>query len=345
MTKNNWSDVLGKEASIASLFQLFKLLIRGLRTNFKMLMILTLLTAGITILLGTLLMPRKSKAELILVTDEQGPSGWESLLAQFGLDLGSSNPSGVFQGESLVKFFMTRNMIERTLSTKVYYRRDSVLIAEIIWPYTKHARKDLFKNIHFESDRKNNTALTDSALFLTFQFVRQKLLSVAKPEKKQSMIHVAVIHENPVLAKLLAETHVKTVANFYKETLTQKARQNMEVLRQESDSVRNELNSNLYRNAYEADLNVTPLRQTMRVSQNRSMIDLQVTVALFGELTKNLKLAEISLRKETPLIQIIDPPQFPLEKVGFPWYKWGAIGAVLGLLLSAYLIYLREKNG
>ncbi len=345
MTKNNWSEVLGKEASLASILQLLKLLIKGLRTNIKMLVILTLLITGITILLGTFLVPRKSKAELILVTDEQGPSGWESLLAQFGLDLGSSNPSGVFQGESLVKFFLTRNMIERTLITPVYYRKDSVLLAEIIWPYTKHARKDIFQNIHFEKDRRNNTPLIDSALYLSYQYVREKLLSVAKPEKKQSMIHVAVIHENPVLAKILAETHVKTVANFYKETLTMKARQNMEVLRQESDSVREELNSNLFRSAFETDLNVSPMRQTMRVSQNRSMIDLQVTVALFGELTKNLKLAEISLRKETPLIQIIDPPQFPLEKVGFPWWKWGAIGAVLGLLLSVYLIYLREKNG
>lgn len=345
MSNNNWSEVLGKEASLASILQFLKLLIKGLRSNFKMLLLLTLLTTGITILLGTLLMPRKSKAELIIVTDEQGPSGWESLLAQFGLDLGSSNPSGVFQGESLVKFFLTRNMIERSLITPVYYRKDSVLLADIIWPYTKHARKEVFKNIHFDKDRRNNSAMTDSALFLTFQYVREKMLTVAKPEKKQSMIHVAVIHENPVLAKLLAETHVKTVANFYKETLTLKARQNMEVLRQESDSVRQELNSNLYRNAFETDLNVAPLRQTMRVSQNRSMIDLQVTVALFGELTKNLKLAEISLRKETPLIQIIDPPQFPLEKVGFPWWKWAAIGAVLGMLLSAYLIYLREKNG
>ena len=79
----------------------------------------------------------------------------------------------------------------------------------------------------------------------------------------------------------------------------------------------------------------------MRVDQNRKLIDLQISMTLFGELTKNIELAEISLRKETPLIQIIDYPRFPLERTGFDpdWY-W-AIGAALGALLVMLVLMYR----
>jgi len=159
------------------------------------------------------------------------------------------------------------------------------------------------------------------------------------------MIHVTVVNSDPLLARLFTETLVQTVSEFYSHTLTEKARENLAVLKAETDSVHRVLNENLIRNAYESDLNVVPLRQTVRVAQNRAMIDLQVSVALFGELQKNLKLAEISLRKETPLIQVIDPPQFPLERTGLPWWQWAAVGAVIGFLISLYLTYLKVRNG
>ncbi len=345
MTKEKWSDVLHSEISLASVSNFIILVTRTFLANIKLILLFTVVFSLLAVVYGTVLSPRKHKAEAIIVTEEQGPSGWESLLAQFGLDVGSSSTAGVFQGESLVKFFQTRNMVESTLLTKVKYRNDSVLLAQLIWPQTKHARKRAFSNLSFHSDRTKQDALADSALFLTYEFVRKKMLGVNKPDKKQSMIHVTVVNSNPLLARLFTETLVHTVSEFYSQTLTEKARENLAVLKAETDSVHRVLNDNLIRNAYESDLNVVPLRQTVRVAQNRAMIDLQVSVALFGELQKNLKLAEISLRKETPLIQVIDPPQFPLEHTGLPWWQWAVIGSFMGFVISLYFTYLRVRNG
>jgi hypothetical protein len=65
------------------------------------------------------------------------------------------------------------------------------------------------------------------------------------------------------------------------------------------------------------------------------MIESQISVALYGEIIKNLKLAEIGMRKQTPIIQIVDYPQFPLNRVGMPVWQWAAIGALMasGLFL------------
>jgi hypothetical protein len=345
MTKDKWSDVLHSEISLASLSSFVVLVTRTFFANLKLIILMSVVFSLLSLLYGSILSPRKHKAEAIIVTEEQGPSGWESLLAQFGLDVASSSTAGVFQGESLVKFFQTRNMVESTLLTKVKFKNDSVLLAQLVWPQTKHAGKKIFKDVNFQPDRSKQDAITDSALFLTYQFVRKKMLGVNKPDKKQSMIHVTVVNRDPFLARLFNETLVTTVSEFYSQTLTEKARENLAVLKTETDSVYSILNDNLFRNAYESDLNVVPLRQTVRIAQNRAMIDLQVSVALYGELQKNLKLAEISLRKETPLIQVIDPPQFPLERTGLSWWQWAAIGAVMGFLIALYLTYLRVRNG
>jgi uncharacterized protein involved in exopolysaccharide biosynthesis len=64
-----------------------------------------------------------------------------------------------------------------------------------------------------------------------------------------------------------------------------------------------------------------------------------------SDIAKNLKLAEIGLRKQTPLIQIIERPHYPLEHVGLRWWQYLATGLGLGLCLAFYLVYLGyQKN-
>ncbi|MDG1220801.1 MAG: hypothetical protein P8P01_05270, partial [Schleiferiaceae bacterium] len=53
-------------------------------------------------------------------------------------------------------------------------------------------------------------------------------------------------------------------------------------------------------------------------------------VALYGEIVKNQKLAEIGLRKQTPLIQVIERPAFPLDRNGLNWWQFMLVGAAFG---------------
>ena len=49
-----------------------------------------------------------------------------------------------------------------------------------------------------------------------------------------------------------------------------------------------------------------------RVPSVNRQVDVQANTAILTELVKNLELAKVDLRKETPLIQIIDTPILPL---------------------------------
>lgn len=343
MSKHPMFQILQKEASVASIWQFIQLVLRLFVQNLRTILVLALLGGLVGLAVGFLKPPKRS-AEVILAAEEEGASGFEGLMAQFGLDMGGSNPGGIFQGESLVKVFLTRSMIERALLSPVEVHGDTVLMANYLFPQTKIGKKRVFKEVKFLDDRSQQDALTDSALYELQKYVRGKLLSVNKPDKRQGIIHVKTTHSDPMVALRFSEILVETVSDFYVETLTKKARFNLEVLQTEADSVQQLLNSNLSESAIESDLNVNPIRQTLRVNQNRKLIDLQVSVALYGEVVKNLKLAEIQLLKQTPLIQVIDRPLQPLDVVGFLWWEWLMYGSIAGAMGGVFLAYRKTSN-
>jgi hypothetical protein len=58
---------------------------------------------------------------------------------------------------------------------------------------------------------------------------------------------------------------------------------------------------------------------------------------------KNLKLAELALKKQTPLIEIVDVPHFPLKKMGWSLWMYIAAGALGGLVLVLGLLHFSGK--
>lgn len=294
-----------------------------------------------------LLHPPKYKAEVMIAVEDDDSSGWQNLLQQFGIDMGGNNPGGIFKGESLVQLFKTRGQIERTLlrEVEIIEGEKPEVLANAVFRNSKLSKKSVFEGITFTSDRSQFTPLQDSLLMLLHEEVRDEMLQVVKPENKLSIILLSITGRDKNLARALAVTAVNNTAEFYVETLSKKARLNLEVLRREADSVNSVLNGNLGSSAYYSDININPGRASLGVSQNRSLIDLQVSVALYGEIIKNLKLAEIGLRKETPLIQLVDMPSFPLPQVGFRWWEFAMGGLALSLVLVLVVLAFIPYGG
>ncbi len=289
---------------------------------------------------------REYAAIYTISAEEKTSSAWENLLAQFGMDVSGNNPANVFQGESLVKLFSTRNLIEKALITPtILPSGDTAWLGEYFFKRSKEDKLSEFKEFRFVKGDSGiligYSSLQDSALWLAYRYILKEVMSVSRPDKKMTFIEVSCQDRNDTMAMVMAGKLIQTVSAFYTDNLTFKARKNLDVLQEELDSVKKELNRNMYQSSLLNDGDVNATRQVLRVDQNRKLIDLQISMTLFGELTKNIELAEISLRKETPLIQIIDYPRFPLERTGFDpdWY-W-AIGAALGALLVMLVLMYR----
>jgi uncharacterized protein involved in exopolysaccharide biosynthesis len=81
---------------------------------------------------------------------------------------------------------------------------------------------------------------------------------------------------------------------------------------------------------------LNPAMNVRRAPSARLQVDVQANTAILTELVKQSELAKVALRKETPLIQVIDQPILPLEKE----FLGKAMGIVIGGILAGFLTVL-----
>ncbi|PTR01581.1 subunit length determinant protein [Mucilaginibacter yixingensis] len=272
------------------------------------------------------------------------------LASQFGIDLGGANGGGAFSGDNLLILMKSRNMLEKSLLTAVDLRGKKETLADLYIDFNdlrdKWKNKPELKDIRFPVNADRNTfSLKQDSLLYTFQDdIIKKNLTVNKVEKKSSIIVVAVVSKNELFSKYFTETLVNIVSAFYIDTKTKKANQNVNILQHQTDSVRHELNLAINGVASSTDQNpnANPMFQILRTTAQHKQVDVQANQAILSELVKNLEVSKVLLRKETPLIQIIDKPILPLEKNKPSKFKYFLIGLFVGGLLMIVNLVLRS---
>lgn len=270
-----------------------------------------------------------------------GLGGALGLASSFGIDLGSGGGS-IFTGSNLNELFKSRTMVERTLLSPVTVNGKVISLAEMYiqnneWrdSWNKNPK---FKNIQFlpETKRKYFTRLHDSILGVIYQNLSKNSLSVAQKDKKISIISMDVASSDELFSLYFCEALARQVGKFYIATKSKKARINMEILKRQTDSIRAELNNAITGVAVATDntFMLNPALNVRRTPSARRQVDVQANTAILTELVKQTELAKVTLRKETPLIQVIDRPILPLSKERFGKAK----GLVMGGFLAGFLI-------
>jgi hypothetical protein len=119
---------------------------------------------------------------------------------------------------------------------------------------------------------------------------------------------------------------------------------NMAILQKQTDSIRAELNGAITGVAVANDntFMLNPALNVNRAPSAKRQVDVQANTAILTELVKQTELAKVTLRKETPLIQVIDRPILPLPEEKFGKVKGFVLGIVLGGLLM--IVYLGFKR-
>ncbi|MFV7234941.1 Wzz/FepE/Etk N-terminal domain-containing protein [Flavobacterium sp. ZB4R12] len=275
--------------------------------------------------------------------DEKGGGlgGALGLASSFGIDLGGGGGS-VFTGSNLTELFKSRAMVEQTLLSPVTFNDKIISLAEMYiqnngWR-DKWNDKPKFKAIQFLPDtkRKYFTRVHDSILGAIYQDLSKTGLAVGQKDKKIAIITIDVNSTDELFAKYFTEALVKEVSDFYVATKSKKARENMDILERQTDSIRRELNGAITGVAVANDntFNLNPALNVRRAPSARRQVDVQANTAILTELVKQTELAKVTLRKETPLIQVIDRPILPLAKEKFGKAK----GLVLGGFLAGFLV-------
>ncbi|MNL19859.1 hypothetical protein D3C87_1410830 [compost metagenome] len=194
------------------------------------------------------------------------------------------------------------------------------------------------------SNRKAFTRAQDSILGKMYKNLSASGLTVEQKDKKNAIINVDVSSTNELFSKYFCEALAKQVGMFYIETKSKKARLNMAILQRQVDSIRGELNGAIIGVAVANDntFNLNPALNVRRTPSARRQVDVQANTAILTELVKQSELAKVTLRKETPLIQVIDRPILPLPKERFGKAKGLLLGGFLGAFLCIIVIAIRR---
>lgn len=289
-------------------------------------------------------------AELSFALENEHSSGAFGLASQFGFDLGSGDGGGAFSEDNLLELMRSRSMVEKTLLTTVSVKGKEQTLAEFYIDFSELGEawddNPELKGIRFlpYADRSEFSLQQDSVLGILYKSVVGNHLTVYKRDKKLSIINVKVISTNELFSKFFTEILTREVSDFYVDTKTKKSSENLAILQHQTDSVRRALNSAIsgVASSVDANPNANAAQQILQVPSKRRQVDVQVNQAILNELVKNLEISKVSLRKETPLIQIIDKPILPLQKQGFGKLHGLVIGGFIGGIISLGFLVARR---
>lgn len=320
--------------------------------NWKVIGFFCLLGAAIGFAIAFIVKPRfEANVTFVVEDNNSNPlSAYMGLASQFGFDLGGGS-NGIFQGDNVLEFLKSRLMLERTLLTPVRIKGEDISLAELYIDFNDLRNKwkddSALSTVKYPLgiDRSKFSLLQDSLLNVIQMDVLKKNLDIDKPDKKLSFIRVRCTAGNEMFAKVFAERLVKEATDFYINTKTQRTKSNVDRLQEQADSLKILLDRKTFSAAASQDVNVNPARQMAGVNTELIMRDKLVLQTMYGEVVKNLELSKIAMSQETPVIQIVDEPILPLEKVKIGKLKALIIGGFLGALITIlYLIVGKMYN-
>ena len=349
--QNNSTATEQDEISLKELIQKIQEWVGYLKTQWKKIIIISTLGALVGLTIAIFTKPSYlATTTFVLEEDKGGGMGSAmGLASSFGFDLGGGG-GGLFTSSNIIELMKSRLVIEKTLLNSVNVAGKEISLADYYIQINElkegWAKKPALANISFpvNVDRNQFSLEQDSILRYISKEITKENLVIAQKDKKVSIISLTVKTENELFSKLFCEQLLKETSDFYIETKSKKAKMNVAILQYQADSIRAELNSAITGVATTSDnvYNLNPALNVKRTPSIRRQVDVQANTAILTQLVTQLELSKVSLRKETPLVQLIDRPILPLEKEKLGKIKSLVLGGFLaGFLTVLYMVFGR----
>lgn len=298
--------------------------------------------------------PVSYTARLTFVIDDAKSSGGGGLAAiagQFGFNLdGIGGASGVLAGDNVQELLKSQKLIKETLLSP-YDSTNTVSLADKYAQVYKLDKKWLKystdgKIIRFPVKAKNYTRIQDSLLHEITTRILEGEFGIAKTDKKLGFFEVNSTMRDEKLAQLFCVRMIKQGTDFFIQTKTGRLRNNVERLQHRADSIGVILDRKTYAAASsnQSLLDLNPAFTTANANVTIRERDKIVLSTIYTETVKNLEASKTMLAQETPTVQIVDEPEFPLKKNRMKYSVTMLMFMVgFGALYSLYLITVRKN--
>lgn len=279
---------------------------------------------------------------------EDAKSGGGSLVSalsgSLGIDIGGMTGSNsMLAGDNVLELLRSNSLIKKTLLTKFDTSGANTLAdvyAEVYgWKAKWKSNSTINKDIHFNITPL--TRLEDSLLQVMVEQIKLKEISVAKPDKKLGFFELQFSSRNEVLSKLFCVNLINEATTFYINTKTGRLRKNIERLQMRADSLGVLLNRKTL-SAAEASvqtLDVNLAYASPSVNAEISSRDKFMQSTVYAEIVKNLELSKTALAQESPTVQLLDTPEFPLKKNKISKLKYAMMGFLGGFFILGFIVF------
>ncbi|MDB5230142.1 MAG: hypothetical protein JWN76_947 [Chitinophagaceae bacterium] len=262
----------------------------------------------------------QATATFIMEEKSGSTAGLAGLASQFGLDIGgASGNSGLFSGDNILDILKSRSMVEKVLLSRVDSSKglNSESLADLYLGFSglrsKWKEKNaLLANVSLNPVSPNHSLLQDSVLYVIYERLYKNSLVTDRLNKKGSIIKVTTSSANPVFSKCMTERLLSEASTLYIGLKTGVSAANVARLEKRADSLLRVLNAKSYQGASLQVLDPNTAFKTTLVPVETTQRDKMVASALYTEVMKNLEASRMALAQQTPVIQILDAPKYPL---------------------------------
>ncbi|UAJ14234.1 Wzz/FepE/Etk N-terminal domain-containing protein [Aquirufa lenticrescens] len=281
----------------------------------------------------------------ILEEKSAGGGGLAGIASQVGLDLGSlGSGSSLFTGDNILEIIKSRVIIEKVLLTPISGSAGKTL-ADLYLEFSGLGERlpapVSFTILSDSAAAPAHSVYQDSVLYVMYEQIAKKNVSVDRLNKKGSIFKIVTVSQNQVFSKNFAERLLKETTTYYVNVKTSTAAANVKRLQARGDSLLRVLNAKSYNAASFQILDPNVAFKSMSVPAEVSSRDKSIVFSIYAEVTKNLEMSRIALVSQTPVIQLLDVPKFPLMDDRKSYVFLGFAGLFAGLLVGFFLcLYL-----
>ncbi len=284
-----------------------------------------------------------AKASFMSTKDEGGgSSGLRQLAGQFGFGSQSEVSS-----EKLVELLGTKRIVLSTLMIPVTIKeKEDLLINHFIEFYESYKQLDDKNSYSFQQKPIEEFSFEENLIANhLFGKIHNKMLNARA--SKNGIVRIYFESESEELAKYFTEHLVTTLKDFYIERSIEKQKANLEIINERADSIKRRMDSNdsallEWYDAKQKRLKAGSLSAQSYITKVQKERDAEISSAAYVEALKSKEMAEINLEMQTPMIQVIDFPTFPLQKLEASFLLFLIFGIFVSIILSTLLIILNK---
>lgn len=268
---------------------------------------------------------------------ESSSTGSSGLMIPDPISILMGSSDGSASGQQMIGVLMSKSISEAVVADTILWNDAQRLLAEVILEERPQSFS-VFRSIQqlFVED----TGLTYNAKIIQASFQLMKEQNIETSE--QGFIVFSFGFYNPTLCQLIAEKYIDHLISYYTKQKTAKAQLNVDFFTERTDSVKRELDVVSARRARAIDQEQYRVFARDMVSTAELDAKLEMLKEMYIQLVASREQFIAQLKRETPIIQVLDPPKPPFDVEG-PSVLINFLGGFIGISLFLCIWLTRRE--